>query len=189
MSRNTGPNHSTGKPLTVSGIGRSTKRALFGASVGKNGTAARSGSDLLRQAEAELGFVGLYVIGPKCGYPVVFGIAGDPANAWRALKRGHWDLHEVHAFCWTPGRPTAERLKAKLTERLAEFAQFENAEWYNLSTAEIISHIEVVAQAERIELFDEVERQRRFERRARAFLDAKVAPFQRKPSLLHLVKG
>lgn len=121
----------------------------------------------------------------------MFGVAKDPNDAWRALKRGHWDLHDVHAFCWTPGRPTADRLKAKLIERLAAHAQFENPEWYNLTTAEVISHIEAVAREERIELFDEVERQRRFEKRVKAFLDAKVTPFAggRRLPPPRLVKG
>ncbi len=119
---------------------------------------------------------------------MIFGVAKNPDDAWRAIKRGHWDLHDVHAFCWTPGKPTAERLKAQLSERLNSFAQFENPEWYNLSVAELLSHIEDIARRERIELFDDVERMRRIEAKARARVDAKVLPFNgQKP--LRLVKG
>jgi hypothetical protein len=117
------------------------------------------------------------VIGPKSGWPVIFGVARDPGDAWRAIKRGHWDLHDVHAFCWTPGKPTAERLKAKLAERLTAYCQFENPEWYNVSVAEILSHIEDIARRERIELFDNVEKERRVAMKADAKVDAKVLPF------------
>lgn len=136
-----------------------------------------------------MGFVGLYVIGPKTGWPLIFGVSKYPDDAWRAIKRGHWDLHELHAFIWTPGKPTADRLKAKLAERLTAFCQFENPEWYNITVSELLSHIEDIARQERIELFDDVERMRRIERRAQGVLDAKVMPFNggRKP--LRLVKA
>ena len=125
-----------------------------------------------------MGFSGLYVIGPRQAWPVIFGVAKEPADAWRALKRGYWELHQVHAVCWTPGKPAAERLKRVLAERLADRAQFENHEWYNMTVAEVLDAIEAVAREERIDLFDEVERQRRIEARADLLVRGRLASFE-----------
>lgn len=148
---------------------------------------AAGSADLLKQVEAELGFVGVYIIGPRSGYPTIFGVASRPGDAYNAIKRGHWELHQVHAFAWTPGRPAALRLKEKLAERLAAKQSFENPEWYDASVAEVLGHLEDIARLERVELFDDVEHQRRIEKGVQAFLNRTVAPFERPRP--RLVKG
>ena len=121
-------------------------------------------------------------------------MAKQASDAWHAIKRGHWDLHQIHAFAWTPGKPAAERVKRAMATRLADKRQFENPEWYDMTAAEAIDCMEKIARAERVELFDEVERQRRLERQTRAGTERKIAAFehprrQLPPPIPRLVKG
>lgn len=121
---------------------------------------------IIDEAIADSDFHGLYIIGPKEGWPVAFGHCKNHADAWASLKRGHWDLHELHFFPWVLGKPLALRIKQKMTQALEKYQQFDNAEWYNLSAEESLLWMRQIAESERIQLFDDVQRQRYIEQRA-----------------------
>jgi len=116
---------------------------------------------------------------------VVFGVAKDSADAWHALKRGYWEYHTVHAYCCTAGKPVSERLKRLMEEKLGDLRTFENPEWYDMTAAEAITHLEAVAKSQRVELFDIIEKARRIERHAGKMGNAKHLSAFENPRRLH----
>jgi hypothetical protein len=143
----------------------------------RTGPKRRDKETAIKRAESDLAFSGIYIIGPRSGYPVCFGFSKQPDQAYRAKQQGYWDEQVVHAFVWTPGKPAAERIKRIMAERLANRRQFFNLEWYDLSVSEAIAHLEDIARQERVELFNDIEKMRRVEAYALRGIGRKMAAF------------
>lgn len=121
-------------------------------------------ADLLKKAKLAAGYSGIYIAAPRDKWPITFGVSADARNAYYSIQRGYWEEHFIHVFLLTPGPPVAARLKARMTENLAPKRQFFNESWYNATVDEALIELELAAASEGVELFDEIEAERRYYR-------------------------
>lgn len=127
---------------------------------------------LLRRAEILAGFAAIYIVAPKDQkWPVIFGITTDPASTQYSYQKGWWEEHQLHAVLWTPGRPAAERIKKRMADMMQNQRKFFNPKWYNVRVSEAILVAKKAAIDERVPMFDEVERQRRYHAAAQASIE------------------
>jgi hypothetical protein len=112
---------------------------------------------IMQEAIEQLGYYGLYVIAPHSGWPVAFGYAKDHADAWAALKRGHWEYHKLWYFPWVPGKEGAQRVKNRMVKECAPLQQFDNPEWYNMTAQDGMLLYAKIAREEGVAIMDHVQ--------------------------------
>lgn len=124
--------------------------------------------EAMRVAEAQSGYVAIYIIAPiDQRWPVAFGVCSDPVAAYHSYQKGWWEEHALCTLLWTPGKPAAERVKRRMAEKLLNHRKFFSRSWYDLSADQALKVLLQSAKEEGVSLFDEVERQRRFATAAR----------------------
>jgi hypothetical protein len=118
---------------------------------------------MLETARRVAGYCGVYIVAPKASrWPIKFGVSQDSANPATAFQSQHWEEGLVHAFWLTPGRPAAERIKKRMMENLRDKQHFFNPNFYNCTVEEAEAEMKWAAECEGIELFDELEAERRY---------------------------
>lgn len=124
--------------------------------------------DAMKVAESKSGYAAIYIIAPiSQSWPVAFGICSDPVAAYHSYQKGWWEEHGIQALLWTPGKPAAERVKRRMAEKLLPQRKFFSRSWYDATAQDALKVLIQSAKEEGVQLFDEVERQRRFALAAR----------------------
>lgn len=125
---------------------------------------------MLARAEAKSGYVALCVVGEPSSDKIRVFTAINPKDVLKTAQQWNWREIEVHAICWTPGKIFANRLKDAVENELAP--HLIRGSWYELDPAMVINTIIASAQEKRIEIFNDQQRQARFEHAvARAISD------------------
>lgn len=118
---------------------------------------------LLKRAEELAEFCAIYIVTPrKKLWPVSFGTTTNPQATYYSYQKGWWDEHILHTVAWTPGKPAAERVKKKMAETIAKHRRFFARNWFDVTAEEAVAVLKNAAMHERVQLFDEVERQRKY---------------------------
>lgn len=130
---------------------------------------------LLKAAEARAGYVAVYVVGPRSqAWPISFGVTSDPSACYHSYQKGYWEEQAIHELQWTPGRPAAERIKRAMLDMLQHHRKFFWRGWFDVTADEAKIALIASARQEGIQLFDDVEKQRRLHRIAQKAWEAKV---------------
>lgn len=119
-------------------------------------------AEYLRRARELAGYSGIFIAAPRDKWPTTFGVSSDPKNAYGSIQRGYWEEQFIFVFLLTPGPPVANRIKVRMQENLSSKRQFHNPNWYNASVEEVEKELQWAADAEGVELFDEIEAHRRY---------------------------
>lgn len=130
--------------------------------------------ELLKKAKALAGYSGVYIAGPKKGWPITIGVSSEASNAYYSIQRGWWEEQVIHAFYLTPGPPTAARIKARLLKTFEPNKRFFNPSWFDVTKERAIEELQWAAEVDGIELFDEVEAERRYHMAVQKAIEAKA---------------
>lgn len=119
-------------------------------------------ADLIKKAEAKANYVAVYIVAPRDQkWPVSFGITSDPVATYHAFQKGWWEEHCLHVLLWTPSRKEAEKVKKTMVEMMHSQRRFFSRSWYDVAVEDAERALRVAAAEQKIQLFDEVEKQRR----------------------------
>lgn len=130
---------------------------------------------LLKAAEAKAAFVAIYIIAPRNQkWPISFGLTTDPVATYFSFQKGWWEEHCLHVLLWTPGRPAAERVKRGMTDLMSSQRKFFSRSWYDATVEEAERALRVTASKERVQLFDDVDKQKRIYQAAQKAWEQKM---------------
>lgn len=129
---------------------------------------------LIKAAEQKAAFVAIYIIAPRNQkWPISFGLTTDPVATYFSFQKGWWEEHCLHVLLWTSGRNSAERVKKLMGEMLNERRRFFSRSWCDVSVEEAERALRIAATKERVQLFDDVEKQRKIFAAAQRAWEAK----------------
>jgi hypothetical protein len=133
---------------------------------------------LLKAAESKAAYVAIYIIAPRNQkWPISFGLTTDPVATYHSFQKGWWEEHCLHILLWVTSktsRADAERIKRSMVDILAEKRRFFSRSWYDISVEEAEQVLRLAATQERVQLVDDVEKQRKIFSSAQKAWEAKM---------------
>lgn len=111
---------------------------------------------------SSIGFAAVYVIGHAAKTcPLKIGWASNVLDRVSQIQVSHWEAVTHHLVFWTMGPPLARRLEAKAHEVLDRASKRIRGEWFSIDIEWAEKVILFAANDLGIEVFDEVEKNRR----------------------------
>jgi hypothetical protein len=131
--------------------GQSSHEAVF-----KRGKSER---EQLKDAIARSGYVAIWAIGPREGWPITIGMSTDPDTMLKNGQRWFWGDLDIHFVVWAGSLSEATTVKKRLEEILG--VNHIRGSWYDIRQEMIKGMLDVAAAGAKIEIFTEEERSRR----------------------------